>query len=245
MNLAISSLIIFLIVSPAILARRVYYTKELSKAFTTRNTLQEIFSAVFLSFVLHFMWSWLVNILGHPIDFKITLELLFAPDSIKSYNSITDFMPSIFLYFISLTTASMLFSFLMRNVIRTYKLDRKFKALRYDNNWYYIFSGEVLDINDYNKNTNVNSNQINDRIVDVLTKSGDKYVLYRGNLVDYQLNSNNSVDYIVLSSPRKQIVGEEDTVKDISSNYFVIPYNEILNINIKYLTIEEDVEASN
>lgn len=153
-------------------------------------------------------------------------------------------MSKIFSYFISLTLVSMLFSFFIRNVVRTYNLDRKFKLLRYDNNWYYIFSGEVLDIEEYNKNSNVNSKQINERIVDVLTKSGDKYVLYRGNLVDYQLNGNNSVDYIVLSSPRKQIVGEEDTVKDISSNYFVIPYNEILNINIKYLTIEEDTEAS-
>jgi hypothetical protein len=242
MNLAISSLIIFIIVSPAILARRVYYTRELSKSFTTRNTLQEIFSAVFLSFILHFLWSTFVELIGFPIDFKITLKLLFNPESITNYSSITDNMPNIFNYFISLTIISMILSFLIRNLVRAYKIDRKLKPLRYDNNWYYIFSGEVLDIKEYNKNSQVNSNQINDRIIDALTKSGDKYILYRGNLVDYQLNSNNSVDYIVLSSPRKQILGEEES-KVISSNYFIIPYTEVLNINIKYLTIEEEAST--
>ena len=239
MNLAISSLIIFIIVSPAILARRVYYTRELSKSFTLRNTLQEIFSAIFLSFILHFLWIQFVECLGNSIDFEITFKLLLNPESIKEYSHITVNIRKIFSYFISLALASAVASYILRNIVRTYGFDRRFKFLRYDNNWYYIFSGEVLDIKEYNKNTDVQSSQINDRIVDVLTKSADKYVLYRGNLVDYQLNSNNSVDYIVLSSPRKQVVGEDET-KDISSNYFVIPYSEILNINIKYLTVEED-----
>lgn len=238
MNLAISSLIIFIIVSPAILARRIYYTRELSKSFTFRNTLQEIFSAIFLSFILHFCWISVVRLLGHEVDFEVTLKLLLDPQSIKEYTTITEHIQGIFGYFISLTLMAMLVSFLIRNIIRTYKLDRTIKALRYDNNWYYIFSGEVLDIKEYNSNPAVDSSQVNDRIVDVLTKSGDKYTLYTGNLVDYQLNANNSVDYIVLSSPRKQVVGEDETV-DIHSNYFVIPYSEILNINIKYVNIEE------
>jgi len=238
MNLAISSLIIFIIVSPAILARRVYYTRELSKSFTLRNTLQEIFSAVLLSFILHFVWIQLVEALGYAIDFEITFKLLLNPDSINKYDDITNNIRAIFSYFISLAIAATIISFFIRNLIRTYKIDRKLKMFRYDNNWYYIFSGEVLDIEEYNKNRDISSDTINDRIVDVLTKSGDKYILYRGNLVDYQLNGNNSVDYIVLSSPRKQVVGEDET-KDITSNYFVIPYTEVLNINIKYLTIEE------
>ena len=238
MNLAISSLIIFIIVSPAILARRIYYTRELSKSFTARNTLQEIFSSVFLSFILHFSWILIVELLGFAIDFKITFELLFNPQAITDYSNISLNITKIFSYFISLSIVAVIVSFLIRNIVRTYKIDRKLKIFRYDNNWYYIFSGEALDIKEYNANTEVTSENVNDRIVDVLTKSGDKYILYRGNLVDYQLNSNNSVDYIVLSSPRKQILGEDES-KIISSNYFIIPYTEVLNINIKYLTVEE------
>ncbi|WP_445720442.1 hypothetical protein [Flavobacterium sp.] len=239
MNLAISSLIIFIIVSPAILARRIYFTKELSKSFVSRNTLQEIFSSIFLSFVLHFLWSGFVELIGYKIDYEIIFQLLFNPQAISDYSNITDSIYNIFSYFISLALISTLFGFIIRNVVRVYKLDRKSTLLRYDNTWYYIFSGEVLDIEKYNKNKTVTSDNIEQRIVDVLTKSDEKYVLYRGSLIDYQLNDSNSVDFIVLASPRKQIIGEDKT-KDISSNYFVIPYSEVLNINIKYL--EVDVE---
>jgi hypothetical protein len=136
-----------------------------------------------------------------------------------------------------LAIISTLLGYVVRNIVRVYKLDRKSTLFRYDNTWYYIFSGEVLDIEKYNKNKLVTSDNIGQRVVDVLTKSDEKYVLYRGSLIDYQLNDTNSVDFIVLSSPRKQIIGESET-KDISSNYFVIPYSEVLNINIKYLEID-------
>lgn len=237
MNLAISSLIIFIIVSPAILARRIYFTRELSKSFVSRNTLQEIFSSIFLSFILHFVWSSFVEYIGYYIDYKIFFELLFNPQAIKDYTNITSNIYSIFAYFISLALVSTIFGYLIRNIVRVYKLDRKSKLFRYDNTWYYIFSGEVLDIKEYNKNKTTTSDKIEQRIVDVLTKSDEKYVLYRGSLIDYQLNDNNSVDFIVLASPRKQIIGETVT-KDISSNYFIIPYSEILNINIKYLEVD-------
>lgn len=239
MNLAISSLIIFILVSPAILARRIYFTKELSKSFVSRNTLQEIFSSIFLSFILHFLWSGCVELIGYKIDYKIIFQLLFNPQAISDYSNITNSIYNIFLYFISLALISTLFGFIIRNIVRVYKLDRKSTLLRYDNTWYYIFSGEVLDIEKYNKNKTITSDNIEQRVVDVLTKSDEKYVLYRGSLIDYQLNDNNSVDFIVLASPRKQIIGEDET-KDISSNYFIIPYSEVLNINIKYL--EVDVE---
>lgn len=75
------------------------------------------------------------------------------------------------------------------------------KLFRYDNTWYYIFSGEVLDIEKYNKNKAITSKSVNERVVDVLTKSDEKYVLYRGNLIDYQLNDSNSVDFIVWHLP--------------------------------------------
>lgn len=242
MNLAISSLIIFIIVSPAILARRIYFTKELSKSFVSRNTLQEIFSSIFLSFILHFLWSGTVELIGFKIDFKIVFELLFNPQAITDYTNITTNIYKIFLYFTSLAIVSTIFGYGIRNIVRVYKLDRKSTLLRYDNTWYYIFSGEVLDIEKYNKNKSVTSDNIGQRVVDVLTKSDEKYVLYRGSLIDYQLNDNNSVDFIVLAAPRKQVIGE-DVTKDITSNYFIIPYSEILNINIKYLEIDvENIE---
>ncbi len=233
MNIAIVSLAIFLIVSPAIIARRTYFTKELSKSFTNKNTLQEIFSAIFLAGILHSIWITFVELIGHKIDFDILFKLLFDPRSITDYSNITDNIYKIILYFISLTATSALFSYLFRNLVRVKKWDRKTNFLRYDNNWYYLFSGEVLDIKKYSDDDEISSDDVNHRLVDVLAKSNDSEVIYRGNLIDYQLDKNNSVEYIVLSYPMKKQNGVN---KLITSNYFVIPYSEILNINLKYLS---------
>ena len=78
----------------------------------------------------------------------------------------------------------------------TLKWDRKTNFLRYDNNWYYLFSEEVLDIKKYSDDDEISSDDINHRLVDVLAKSNDKEVIYRGNLIDYQLDKNNSVQYV-------------------------------------------------
>ncbi|WP_075341196.1 hypothetical protein [Tenacibaculum agarivorans] len=237
MNIAAVSLAIFIIVLPAILARRIYFTKELSKSFTDKNTLQEIFSSLFLAGFIHSFWITIVENRGYKIDFDIILKLLFNARAIDSYDSISENIYSIIKYFSSITVISVIFSYLLRNIIRYFKIDRKTNLFRYDNNWYYLFSGEVLDITEYNSDDTISSNDINQRLVDVLTKSNSEEIIYRGTLVDYQLDKNNSVEYIVLSYPRKKVNGVNKT---ITSNYFVIPYDEILNINLKYISTESE-----
>lgn len=239
MNIAIVSLAIFLIVSPAIIARRAYFTKELSKSFTHKNTLQEIFSSIFLAVLLHSMWIVFVEWLGYIIDFDIIFKLLFNPNAIDSYNNITSNIYKIISYFISLTLIATLISYIFRNLIRYYKLDRKFSLLRYDNNWYYLFTGEVLDIKKYSKDKSISSDDVNQRVVDILVKTEDGEVIYRGNLVDFQLHKDNTVEYLVLSYPQKKI-GKK--TKLINSSYFVVPYSGILNINLRYLSTTEEIE---
>jgi len=56
------------------------------------------------------------------------------------------------------------------------------------------------------------------------------------------LNDSNSVDFIVLSSPKKQIIGETEA-KEITSNYFIIPYSEVLNLNMRYISVESGIES--
>lgn len=233
MNIASVSLLIFIIVSPAILARRVYFTKELSKSYTNKNTLQEIFSAVFLAGLLHSLWVIIVQSLGFKIDFDIIFKLLFDAKTIVSYSSITDNIYKIIFYFLSIIISSVLVSYFFRNVVRYLKLDRTTELFRYDNNWYYLLTGEVLDIKKYSDDDTISSDQINQRVVDILVKSNEGNVIYRGNLVDYQLDKDNKVDYLVLSYPEKMLNKE---TKIINSSYFVIPYSEVLNINLRYLS---------
>jgi len=237
MNLAISSLVIFILTTPAILARRVYFTRELSKKFTDKNTIQEIFSSIFLASLLHFIWTWVVQLIGYKIDFEILFKSLFNPNSVNNFHSITGSIYNVFWYFITLSLSAMGLSWLFRNTVRYFAWDRSTSFLRYDNNWYYLFTGEVLDIKKYNKNKEISSKPVNQRVVDVLAKSNDNEIFYRGNLIDFQLDKNNTVEYIVLSYPTKKEKGKKR--KQIPSDYFVIPYEEVLNINLMYFSSKE------
>lgn len=239
MNIATSSLVIFLIATPAIISRRVYFTKELSKEYVSKNTLQEIFSSIFLCCILHFVWIIFVYLLGYKVNFETLFYLLFNPQKISDYSSITNYKLNIAAYFFSLIIVSTLISYLVRNLIRNLKWDRKFESLRYDNNWYYIFSGEILDIKKYSEDDS--SNKIGVINIDVLTNSGSTEILYMGNLIDFKLKRD-SVDYIVLSNPRKKIGTNPATT--IKSNFFIIPYIEILNMNLRYFEAIEITENS-
>jgi hypothetical protein len=242
MNIATVSLAIFILLAPAILARRIYFTKELSKSFTSKNTLRELFSSVFLAGLIHSLWIIIVQSFGHKIDFEIVFKLLFDARSVNDYSNITENIYKIVSYFLSLTAIAMIGSYLFRNIVRVNGWDRKYSFLRYDNNWYYLFSGEVWDIPAYSE-SEITSADIDQRVVDILVNTDDGQTIYRGNLVDYQLNKDNGVDYIVLSYPEKKKKGQ--SLELINSSYFIIPYNGIININLRYLITEEEQAEQN
>jgi hypothetical protein len=245
MNLAVSSLVIFVLLSPAILARRVFFTRELSKAFSARNTIQEIFSSIFLSGLLHAAGIAMFQSCGYEVDIELVMQLLFDPQSIADYDGITAHQADIAGYFLLVSLGAAVLSYLMRNIIRAMQWDRKWEFLRFDNTWYYLFSGEAAQIRKYQdqRTGNANYRLPNQRYVDVLTKSGDKHYLYTGNLVDYQLGSDNRLEFIVISFPLRQLIRENEAGpiarKKITSDYFVIPFTEILNVNVRYLYLEE------
>ena len=223
-----------------------FFTKELSKSFSARNTIQEIFSSIFLSGLLHAAGIAVFHRCGYEIDVKLVLQLLFDPESIDDYSSIATHQEDVAFYFFTVSIGAAILSYLFRNTIRTMQWDRRWEFLRFDNTWYYLFSGEAAQIRKYQVQHNRKDGYRlpNQRFVDVLTKSGEKRYLYTGNLVDYQLGADNRLEYIVISSPSRQLVREKEdeaiVKKQITSEYFVIPFSEILNINVRYLYLEED-----
>lgn len=259
MNLAASTLVIFLLVSPALIARRLYYTKELSRDFTKRNTLTEIFSSMFLAVLLHALWICVSNLKGYPsVNFDFVTRLLFSADKIQDFSSFTNYTSEIFKYFWSLSLVAALGGYFLKILVRTSYLDRFTKFLRYDNKWFYLISGEALDIKELNfhRKERIFSKDIASIEANVYLNLNDN-TFFSGTIVDYQLAENNSVDYVVLTNTTKntsygfvdgdhKVVYEGDgsekkiMTKTISadvlnSEYFVIPYSEIKSISFKYL----------
>jgi hypothetical protein len=243
MNLAVSSILILLILSPAIIARRIYFARGLSKSSSLRNTIQEVFASVFTAFILHTLGCWMASLLGKGLDIAVVAKLLFAPQELKDYAPISTHANLIALYFILLSIGAALIAWLLRQMVRQWWLDRRWDFLRYDNTWKYLFSGEVFDITKYNPDTAFRSTDLELLVLDVLTKSGEKGYLYRGVFVDYSLNDANTVEFIVLGNPDRQVIGVPDEPKQIESDFFLIPFSEVQNINFRYFLRQDEKGA--
>lgn len=253
MNLATSTFIIFLLLSPAILARRIYFTKELSKEFTVRNTLQEIFSSIFLALGLHALWCLLASIpiFSDGVDFGFILRILTDSKGLTVYTSFTEHIGQIFIYFFSLYAVAGYGGYKFNRIVLNNRWDRKYEPLEFDNKWYYLISGKVLELARYRQHLGADYKfeNIKFRYADILVKSDDN-IIYSGTIVDYQLNANNSIDFIVLAKPEKIFVtkikdalGNVTSLKEDPQNfptaYLVIPYSDILNINLRFYETDE------
>lgn len=243
MSIALTTILLFIFVFPVTVANRAYSSGELSYKFTKSSILDEILKSVFSSLVFHLLTIKFVSFLGYEIDYQFIKSLIIQSESSQLDLSILskDWL-NIISYFFLLFCISFAFFYLVRNLIRYFKIDRKWDFLRYDNFWYYLLSAEVLQIKEYNQDNNINLSSIT-RYVDVLTKSEKGNVIYSGALVEYQLAENDSLEFIVLATPKKQIIKEnrlEEESRIIPSKYFVIPYKEILNFNIIYKQITLD-----
>lgn len=251
MNLATSTFIIFLLLSPAILARRIYFTKELSKEFTVRNTLQEIFSSIFLALGLHAVWSLFALVFTNGVDFEFILRILTDSKGLTDYRSFTEHIGQIFIYFLSIYFIAVFGGYKFNKMVLKNRWDRKYEPLEFDNKWYYLISGKVLELARYRQHLGADYKfeNIKFRYADILVKS-DENIIYSGTIVDYQLNASNSIDFIVLAKPEKifltrikDALGNVTSLKEDPQNfptaYLVIPYSDILNINLRFYETDE------
>lgn len=139
-------------------------------------------------------------------------------------------------------------------IVRSCKLDRKYRFFRFSNKWHYIFSGECLDFPD----TPDDYEEITDKIINVLCRVNNKTILYTGEYFNYYIDNNGNLEAVHLKYPIRRML--EDDKKDIvsindyntkyyeiESRYLVIPNSDIININFRYLNFiivtEEELES--
>jgi hypothetical protein len=191
----------------------------------------------------------------------------------EAFSMLHEQLGSILLYYSGLLALGALSGWGTRVLVRWRKWDRRYEWLRYDNQWHYLLTGEVLETPESRAVIELqDASRIDFVFVDVLMKLEKSNMLYSGVLAGYELASDGGLRTIYLrGTRRKQLVGDvsateqetadtevappaadPDSKINVEDNYYVvegdlmvIPYSQLLNLNLTYYIDEVDAQKEN
>lgn len=244
MNIAFTTILLFIILAPGFIARGAYNSSKLSINDTNKNIVNELTWSIIPSLTLHTLFIAIIhNTSSYFVDFQqlgnLILGVTTSNKAEQSFQQLGEFKYAIFFYNLILFGFSFIIGYLFRELVRKLKLDRSIRYLRFSNKWHYIFTGECLDFKDVPDRYE----EITDKIINILCKVNDKNVLYSGEYFNYYIDSKGDLEAVHLRNPiRRYLENDNSTEQDyyiIPSRYLVIPNNDIININFRYFSLEE------
>jgi hypothetical protein len=256
MNFTAGLLLIFLnVFLPGLIFFRFYYTGEFSKQFSTKVPIIRLaFYAlipglIFLligvliyncydpNFTIYKTISIFSELLGNPKGYSLQTEY-FLKNQIDQYSWFTFF----------LNVKAFILAFIAHWLVRRMGWDIRFKLLRFKNQWYYVFNGDILKYKKYMALNILNPQEAKNTEImmasaDVLVNESGSTSLYSGYIMDYDLNDNdsNTLDKIYLIDAyrykkNEHLNGSTTVVKkSIPGQIFIILNSNILNINLTYV----------
>jgi hypothetical protein len=223
-----------------------------------RRVSEELAYGVAFALILHAVWLAAVRWLGFQPDVEAMVLLLVGDfgegrhlDRVVS--SVSGHYPGVAGYLVSLYASAAVAGNLGHRVVRRLKLDHLTKTFRFDNYWFYMLTGEVLDFRE---------NAAEGRTVDgvyvsaVVDHASGSY-LYRGIVSDFTFDRDGALDTIVLTDAhRRRLVDDRDEAGppthvgpsepderyyDIRGDFLVLRSAELRTLNLDYfaVTLEE------
>lgn len=209
MNLTLGFIAFFIsIVIPGILFRRFFFYGEFSKQFNTKDpVLHSIFFSIIPGIVMQLICVFLYNLsIGFESSYLDVFTIFrdITSDGTNGTQKPTeDFINNdiitFLIYSLSVFAFSAIIGWASSRFIRARKWDKKYKLFRFNNQWYYIFSGEVLNMKKFEEahkdSFKMNKGKDQDTLMtyaDILVSvsdQNDRKELYTGYVVDYDLKS--------------------------------------------------------
>lgn len=239
MEFAISALFLLILLLPGFILHAAY-TKGFwrwNSPTTTKSLTEQIPSSFVEAAVLHFVWVIVCSWFGYAINLSAVLMLLLGSYGHDekyfetALNSLTDNSHKVFGYFISLYIGSALFGYASHYLVRKFKLDRKTRILRFNNEWFYLLSGEITEFKESTESpSNVEGNLFrricrrikaavisfteNPASVDgvyltSIVHHNDKDYLYRGIVADFFFDKLGNLDRVLLKLAHRRELSDD------------------------------------
>lgn len=262
MNFALQALVVFFLVLPGVILRSAYNGKISKKIENYPPFSREAVKIVIISAILHFNWVFIANHIGIRYGFEIDLQTVlfllggnYSNNQIyeRTIHSITNNDSKIILYFSSLYMGALFFGYISNWSIRKYRLDRKIDFFKFNNEWHYLLSGEILQIPGTLKHPHRSETEDVDLVVvSAAVEVGNITYLYVGIVVDWDLdNSGNLNKLILFETYRRKIdadrkdgeerkpIGKDERYYKLEGDYFSLDCKNAKNINVDYLFIKQ------
>ena len=225
-----SIFLIAIVLFPGLVFRRFFYSYKFTQQFSKGEWSERLVTSTFWGICAQLITLLILSYIPwvEKNIFSNTLRSRIENFSFSEFNIETDrdILYFTLLYiFLSIVIAGLL-GFLLFKLIRYLKLDISSYALRYANQWHYLFEGE----------TPKNKNGVLITWVDITINSEEegRTKMIQGVLDGYSIDSSSGdLDYIYLREA-KRYSQTDQCFKDILSNIFVVPLTNVIDINIRY-----------
>lgn len=245
MNFLFTTVLVLLLVAPGLYFSRTFYTGPSGVRYRNLTITDQVFRSVVPGLLLQASLIWFVN-RWHPFGYSIHLaflgNLMLGAKDDKTVQSAFGILQgnlgSTVLYETSLITLGGIGGWGAREVVRYFKWDRRTHLFRYDNDWDYLLTGQILEIN-----------KISFITVDALVKLEIGNVIYTGILADYELDPDGDLRTLYLFTAQRKVFDfasdnerNEEPFFPLIGDLLTIPYSQVLNLNITYFADERNAK---
>lgn len=240
MNIALSAVIIFILLIPPIAFYLSYSFGRFPKAGPKFTLLDGILASAIVSLFVHTIAILLIK---HEIRFDLLLKLIGG--EIKDVeNKITNAEFAYVIKQFALYNLIILLLFVLLGracrwlVIFTNLNTQAHELFRLNNRWWYLFNGFESDIDYFDL-----------LLVDAVVDTKEGTIIYSGLLVNYICNGEELDRVYLRDAVRREFKvmkdGNIDTGEpaSIPGKTFCIPYKNIINLNLKFLILSEELKT--
>jgi hypothetical protein len=239
-NLAFQALAIFALALPGIILKKTFRNGFFwDRPRQPSPIAEEVAYSLVLACALHAIYApwW-------PVDLRSVFALLIGEFDAHAIGSVVANPIRIFTYFTSLYAIAALLGYGAHAIVRFARLDRRYRLLRFDNQWHYLLHGGIGSFPE----SNIHVDDYDFVCVACVVDTAAGTLLYVGLLDTFFFNRSGELDLIVLTGAmRRRIdIAREDDVGDkppyffIDAEYLYLKYSEVRNASIRYITIPDE-----